>query len=325
MTSNEKMNQAFAQDPNSGELTAHVKNGDMVVFVGSGLSCADGLYPSWWELVEELRKRCGLSEDRAVTEQATSATLQEVARDARNNDRDGFVAVLGEKFAKTIQNNKESYDLLLKGPFAGYVTTNFDPLLAHQLARHDSTKMVHAYPEFDYLQLRSKTVFYLHGYIAQGATPDLDRIVLCKDDFETAYDPNKRNLTAVWEALLTQCAVLFLGCSLGEPELEFIFERCNRVREALAKDHRIKARRRFLLLPAEDGKTAETDDKQLAANNSQIAADKLRRFDKYDIAVVRYDAKPDYSGLVEVLNEWIPAPAPEVYSYEFGDPPYEKP
>ena len=319
------MNKVFSDDPHSAELMDHVKREDMIVFVGSGLSAGEGGYPAWWELVEKLRMHCGLDDEPPVTKHTSANRLQELAQKARDKDPTCYVSVLQADFAKTVLNTRRAYDLLLRSPFVGYVTTNFDPLLAIALAANNSAKKIHAYPELDHLELRSKTAFYLHGYIAEGSTPVPERIVLCKDDFEAAYDPQCGPLPLFWESLLRQCPVLFLGCNLGEPELEFIFTRCNSVRTALEQKYGIQAKKRFVLLPpSEEIKTVKTRDEDIVNNAAKVEADSLARFEKYDITVVRYDPKDRrYSGLIEVLQEWARVPSVEVYTYNSGDIPYE--
>ena len=197
-------------------------------------------------------------------------------------------------------------------------------LLAIELAQKEPAKKIYVYPEIDHLELRSKTAFYLHGYIAEGSTPDPDKIVLCKDDFDRAYHPGQSQLPMFWESLLSQCPVLFLGCELGEPELELIFLRCNAIRETLNHRYDIRAKRRFALLPHKDILTAESRDPSIEENAGKVSDDLRARFEKYDIKIVNYDARDvAYSGLVEVLQEWAQRPTASVYSYSDGEIPYE--
>jgi hypothetical protein len=99
-----------------------------VAFIGSGLSM--GQYPSWSALIADLCEACGLPADaemaRSTTDPNTLAHLTDVAHD---NDSEAYYQVLDTVFGHRVTDTRAAYDLLMRLPFASYVTTNFDPLL----------------------------------------------------------------------------------------------------------------------------------------------------------------------------------------------------
>ena len=296
------MNEVFRNDKNTSDLINCIKNGDMIVFVGSGLSSGPGGYPSWWKLVAELLTTCDPECEKVVTNHTSADELQQFAQKAREKDRDKYISVLREEFAKKIITRR-NYEFLIKSPFAGYVTTNFDPLLAFELNRNHPGKRFHSYPQLTPVCLNSGTVSYLHGYIAEGSIPDPDRIVLCKDDFEKAYTSGP--LIRMWEDLLIFCPVLFLGCRLEEPQLDWVFNISNSVRRDYRERHSFEEPPRFIMLPERNTRISEDADPEHKEQLKRNESDMINRYKLFNISVVKYDpVDSSYSGLDDVIKGW---------------------
>ncbi len=311
------INKTFLKDKNSAELTELVRQKKLVVFAGSGLSTGGGGYWSWWKLVRELCRECEVSCKDEINKQTPFNELQELAGAAKEKNRIIYTKVLKNHFARTIVDTKRAYHLLLECPFVSYVTTNYDPLFAIAYQSAIPNESILAFPEIEAKQLSQRKMFYIHGYIGEDSNLNPDKIILTKQDFESAYDRERGSLPHFWESLLREYAVLFLGCELGEPELEIIFGRCNTVQEQLTQNYGIRKRSRFILLPEE---SFCKDEQQGITIKQGVRQDLRDRCCEYNIKIVAYDpVDEEYSGLIDILKEWAQVQNPSVYTYTLGD------
>lgn len=315
-------NEVFHNDINSEKLVRLIKDGHLIVFVGSGLSSINELYPSWWKLVNKLCNACNVQSEAEINDQTSPKDLQKLAGQARNSDENAYAQTLEQEFAKTVTDMPRSYQLLIRAPFKSFVTINFDPLLAiesHQFFK-DKNFLIHAFPQFDYKALNQGGIFYLHGYIPQDGPVDMSKIVLTEDDFNTAYNNEKGNLCLIWQILLRYHPILFIGCRLGEPELDIIFSISNSARSALSQHDDIKPKPRFILLEKEAYKYSEISPDEQLRRNKEKEEEENKKYREMDIVVVRYDSKDKaHSGLIKILEEWTQIGKPIIYKEEVLD------
>jgi|GEM_PF-3413505 len=309
-------NESFDSDPNAPDLLKCIQGGEMIAFIGSGLSCVVG-YPAWHILVEDMRIKCGVQHPHALNEDTGADLLQKIAQLAKESDRDAYVDVLENAFAQTVKSIPGVYHALLNTEFAAYCTTNYDPLLAKAIAGWPgSNRRVYAYPEFHVRGLSGGNVVYLHGYIEEHGKPDPERLVLCLDDFDKAYNPEpQRRLIDMWSNIWNDFDILFIGCKLREPQMAAMLGQLCKLEQAQTRDCNIPPHRRFIMLPQEETETArELGISSKEANTYKRQAANAE-YAKYGISVVRYDAKDkDHIGLTEVMSKWPSAPKPVVFS-----------
>ena len=295
-------NAIFDGDPNLAALRQALDGGQLVVYIGSGLSRG---YPSWHELVSKLSNRClGKVQDELGGETPPSETLLRVAGQARRNNEKEYAAVLAEEFAKPVKEIPRAYAELFSIPFLSYVTPNFDPLLSVAHGASGLAKLqLNVFPEIDPPQLRTGAVFYIHGLITEHSTVDPGRILLTDDDLKEHYDGVLRNF---WENLLLHHDVLFIGCGLGEPEIEMVFARCNSVNDAMRSKFKVKPRRRFMMV---DGRATQETASFVDESSSPVlrSVDQRRRaaarLERLQIQPVYYDSIDDrYLGLQYALG-----------------------
>lgn len=195
-------------------LKAHLETGKSVAFIGSGPST--GIYKPWPQLVKSICEECGIPLDKRYGERSLDAMqLMTLVDAAKALDIDGYRTALFKEYGKEGVEFPQVYSLLFELPFSGYVTLNFDPLLAKIGERYDKT--VHAFPYLPMRELSSKTIFYAHGRIEPGISPKPEHIVLGKSDFGRAYG-EKGALDRFFSELFTFSPVIFIGCTLSEPE-----------------------------------------------------------------------------------------------------------
>jgi hypothetical protein len=192
-----------------------------VAWIGSGLSA--GAYKSWAEIVCELCTACAVS-PLDTKEEPPASVLVDKAEECKKKEPAIYDGVLEREYGRPVSGDRLAYGLLKKLPFAAYVTTNYDPLLAFGMR----AGTVYAWPWLPakYLAIRG-SVFYLHGMARDGTKPKVRDLVLARSDFDRAY--GTRMLPSFLVQLLTDNDVLFLGCTLREPELQAILYEMKKV------------------------------------------------------------------------------------------------
>jgi hypothetical protein len=292
--------------PHYQDLKNLVRSGRCFAFIGSGLSI--GVYPAWGELVLSLCNRCAVpvpdSADPSKVE-----TLMDLADKAWANDATTYHRVLAETFGRLPTTTRRAYDLLMQLPFRGYITTNFDPLLADLCRRHpDRCQDVRVYPGLE-ADFGASRAFYLHGYVPPGAAPTDHRLVLGKSQFEHAYESS--TLRSFLEQLLTFHPVVFIGASLGEPALHKVFDYCHSTRQEIEIHFSGKAKPRYILL----SKLYRTVAGEGSEHDVEVESSEDERFSALDVRVVRYDNKDgEHSVIDDYLEDWADLPPVRIRS-----------
>jgi len=301
-------NEVFLSDPNAGALTDLVKRGFAVAFVGSGLS--SGLYPSWPQLVEMVCAECGVQLPLKLNRDTPVKLLTEYADRAFARDAKKFKQVLTAVFCKPLPDDGGIYDLLMGIPFKSIVTINFDPLLAERLRKPEhQKKRLLSYPSLDVLALAYQNVFYVHGYIPVEGDFNLSHIVLTRSIFDLAYDEFRSKLPLFWQALLTECPVVFLGCGLRELEVQIVLDACRKLRKHLQSEHGLPIPPLYILRPS----CGVGQDRDLA--REQQEHDEMLC---QELTIVRYDKRDDgHSGLRDILDAWNPQRSINTYKAEY--------
>jgi hypothetical protein len=188
-----------------------------------------------------------------------------------------------------------------------YVTTNFDPLLATESRKreHDCNG-VYEFPALPVDRISFRAVYYIHGRVKEGVEPKEGEILLGRSDFERAYDDSAGTLGSFLHQVLTFQPLFFIGCTLREPPLKHIFERCHKVREQIQRDWpEQRAPERYALLPTRYRK----ESKSLGQRDTEAEYEETGRFRELDIRVVRYVPKDErHSAIEEILEEWCSLP-----------------
>ena len=207
------------------EVREVIRSGQCRVFLGSGPSLSS--YHSWPDLVNALCNRCGITPH--VTRDSLPDELLNAAQDAKSADRNAYYKFLGEHFGRSVDSAPLLYDVLLSLPFACYLTVNFDPMFAlrARTARLPCSLPVRAYPSLDRLQMGNRSIHYLHGIIAEDATPTEGTIVLARSEFDEAYGSNS-SLMNLLVPTLENDPILFIGCGLREPAMQHVFAICKK-------------------------------------------------------------------------------------------------
>jgi hypothetical protein len=294
------------EDPEYGTLQELIRKGSCVAFLGSGLSTTKGLYPGWEKVVSSLCQACGLDEPTPEQEQNVDFML-DLADRACDRDEAAYCRTLAEIFGKPVVETRRAYDLLMRLKFKSYITTNFDPLLAMESQKPEhSCRGVYAPPALPAHEINNRAIYYIHGRIEVGVTPQKDQVVLGQRNFEHAYSDTGGTLKSFLHQVFTFQELLFIGCGLREPQLMEVFRICREVRNEIKRERPgYRVPQRYVLLPI----TLKREIDKTTRRDISTEEDEVLRFQELDIKVIRYDPiDVNHSAIEEFLENWCNLP-----------------
>lgn len=205
-------------------------------FVGAGASA--GMYPLWGKFIELLAEHA-VAEDKAEPKDAarwkadtTSTPQQRVNVILRRLGEPRYRNFLKDTFGPRKSSDDKRYTAthaaLLRLPFRGYVTTNYDPAL--EFARMDlrpgslttgtptwqDDDEVHRWYAGDvFKQVEDCPILWLHGYWQRP-----HGIVLNSGEYSTAYKSGLYR--RLFDALWGQRNLVFVGFGFNDPQFTFM-------------------------------------------------------------------------------------------------------
>lgn len=191
------------------ELVEQLQRGNVVLFVGAGLSIGAGL-PGWGALVRPLAERIGYSGD----------DLLKAAQYYENrNGRHALITYLRDQLDTTAVESTENHDLLARLPANIVFTTNFDDLLerAYRKAERQVNLVVGA-TELPYWDESKVNLVKLHGTSDRPAS-----LIITERDYNTIYRSNALILQQL-NTLLATRTFLFVGYSMSDPDFNQIYD-----------------------------------------------------------------------------------------------------
>ena len=207
-------------------LVQYIREGRCVLFVGSGLSAWAGL-PTWRDLLtlmigqvaDEGGEDRELDEVRQLLESGKLLEVADFCLDALGNQR--YYSLLSQKLRGAEGVIPEPHRVLVRLPFAGIVTTNYDKLLERSFAQSSPKTPTHA----DLAALGP--LLFDGAFFILKAHGDIDRpdtIVLTANDYQRLIHRNTA-FSDIFSAILLTKAVLFVGYSLNDPDFRLLLDR----------------------------------------------------------------------------------------------------
>jgi hypothetical protein len=272
------------RDVTPEEFAALIQKNETVAFIASGLSV--GVYPSWPNLVGDLMEACGVEHNGDLSG-ATAEQLIDFAEHAWIANPRKFEERLHTIFGwPGFQGTRIEYQATVRLPFISFVTTNIEPCLIHEYQREHPGCGFFEYPNLPIRKLRDKAVFYLHGFAGGNDPPRGENIVLAKSAFDRAYQEGTE-LTAILREIFKYCSVVFIGCSLSEPQFDHIFERCRSEQDkVIAENSAFKPPEKWVLLPEFSPTPGKSEDQ--ISRDKEAYSLKEAKLGAFGIKVMRY-------------------------------------
>lgn len=190
------------------QIAGQMKQGDISVFAGAGLSVASG-YVDWKKLLEPISKQLRLN---------ANIDLTEIAQYYKNKyERQGLNSLVFNEFDKVPKNN-ENVNWLAKMPISEFWTTNYDDVIEQSVKKEGkNVQVIVKQEDFKYHKAgREVTIYKMHG---DKDSPD--DVVLTKEDYQN-YDSTRGVFTKLLSVELIRGTFLFIGFSFNDPNMERI-------------------------------------------------------------------------------------------------------
>jgi hypothetical protein len=203
-------------------LARSALNGELVLFLGAGVSAGAGL-PTWKELLESLAGKAGVFADCGMDDmklRAAFANLNNMdqARLIADhfNRKDLHIGVEVADLLKEYHHCSLAHAILAAIQVKEVVTTNYDSLF--EIASGNAQDTPLRVLPYDPAQSGTRWILKLHGCVTQPKD-----IVLTRSDY-LRYDEKRAALKGIVQALLITRHMLFVGFSLTDDNFHRIIE-----------------------------------------------------------------------------------------------------
>ncbi len=200
------------------DLKDSLNKGNVVAFVGAGLSIGAGL-PGWYSLISELAQRIGY--ELPPAQWATGEALIDAAQAYINEQGlHSLVMFLKDKLDTTGKSPTAAHQALARLPISLVLTANYDDLL--ERAYRDAGKRVHVVVrdrDIPFMRREPDAVNVVKLY---GDLDQPDTIVLARQQYE-AFFLQRPQMIKLLETELGRSDVLYLGWSHSDPHFNLVF------------------------------------------------------------------------------------------------------
>lgn len=247
-----------------------VVTGNASVLIGAGLSRGAG-YPDWNQLMEPFRQKADIPPD--VND------LPLVAQYFEQSDPGGrrtLRRLLADQLAQVQVVPGRGHRALARLPIQTIWTTNFDPLL--------ETALPGFFPVINDDGLRDRTlgqkrIVKMHGSLKDGDWAS--EPVITRTDFER-YEPTHLRMWSLLRATYLTQAMLFLGFSFDDPNIEVLLRLARTSLDLGAPEHFTVMRRPG---PGEDQRAHQHRVTDLRASGVDVL--EIDDFDELDLLLIK--------------------------------------
>ncbi len=282
-----------------------IVDGSFIVWVGSGLSIGAG-YPDWLETIDRLCSACGVQ--HLTSEEKSTEYLIDKAEECKRANIEAFQKTLADLFGKNIVQTRSAFQFLMRLPFKGYVTTNFDPLLC-QAAALCGYNNIYSYPNLNFgaLYKVERPVFHVHGLARQGNEPKGDKLVLARSDFDEAYGDIVRSFL---DQMLSFHSILFMGCSLDDPYIKETFQRMHRIHKKIQETNSgVGLPKKYILLPKHQIFHKNTLGREISpvdfGEHNEEESNEEERFREMGINPIKFVLHDECYGEIDQILQYI--------------------
>jgi hypothetical protein len=200
------------------DLKDNLHKGNVVAFVGAGLSIGAGL-PGWYRLISELAQR--ISYELPPAQWATGEALIDAAQAYINEQGlHSLVMFLKDQLDTTGKSPTAVHEALARLPISLVLTANYDDLL--ERAYREAGKRVHIVVRDSYIPFMRREPNAVNIVKLYGDLDQPDTIVLARQQYE-AFFLQRPQMIKLQETELGRSHVLYLGWSHSDPHFNLVF------------------------------------------------------------------------------------------------------
>jgi len=204
------------------QLVGRLADGDVVPFIGAGLSVAGG-FPSWEDHLRTQGRTAGIDPARTETLLASGHYETAIEEIETIRGREVFIQEIRDVFSRTGRITDTT--LLITELFPDTViTTNYDRLIeqAFDTGAENSFQIINGMGALEEAATDRVTIIKLHGDIKAPAS-----CILSKNQYDKCYGAGDTDMTLPIPKLLEyyyrNSSLLFLGCSLNSDRTVQVF------------------------------------------------------------------------------------------------------
>lgn len=205
------------------QLVEKMEDGDVVPFIGAGLSVGGG-FPSWYDHLKQQAKTAGIAE-QDIEELLNQGLYEQVLEQIENErGREVFIQEIQDVFSVIGEITNTS--LILSDLFHDtIITTNYDRLIekSFDTGAENPYQIISGNNALEKPEPNCVTIIKLHGDIKTPA-----RCILSKNQYDHAYGNDEINLALPIPKLLDyhyrNSNMLFLGSSLNNDRTVQVFK-----------------------------------------------------------------------------------------------------
>jgi hypothetical protein len=208
-------------DKNLKNLKELYRGGDLVPFIGAGLSTPFNI-PNWDKLIRRISDQ-NMGDFEAIKPAIDAyldrkdfwtamETILNFAPITEDDIQQEIVDIINEEIQVTVDNDVHNYLDLANMNFNVYLTTNYDHLITDYMDKNNYVPLVLSEINFNTQNLfkdKKKRVFHLHGHISNSGT-----IVITRNQYKKLYEDNKYD--NILRLFTGTKSLLFIGFSFDD-------------------------------------------------------------------------------------------------------------
>ena len=203
---------------NYGPLRKNLAAGNVVAFVGAGMSIDAGL-PGWYKMIEEMCQDIGYS--LPPPNHATSESLINAAQYFVNKENlHALIAFLKDRLDTSDKEPTSAHLSLARLPISTVFTANYDDLL--ERAFRQAGKRVNLIVKDESLPFLSRDPNVVNLIKLYGDLDQPETIVLAREQYDSFF-LDRPQMIKMLENELTRSDMLYLGWSHSDPHFNLVF------------------------------------------------------------------------------------------------------
>ncbi|TDN79364.1 NB-ARC domain-containing protein [Salegentibacter sp. 24] len=217
------------------KLIQKIKQNNLVVFVGAGLSTKMG-YPNWNSLIIDILG--GISDKEEKSDKYIQALKDKILEPIEvltkiSEHKTASIEIL-EKIIRSHDKTQPSSIHEKLGLLTDkIITTNYDSLLEKALPEFEQISYSNQY-KVAKLSQYDQYIFKIHGDIQEP-----HKCVLFPSEYDLLYDKEEKTSTFELKKIISNQSILFIGFSLNDPYISHLFEYITNLYSGFNPDHYI--------------------------------------------------------------------------------------